>query len=55
MAELLERQGDRRGAARIRAALGEAAEPRRARAGPDAARAIAVLERWLDNARRLQP
>ena len=50
MAELLEKQGDRRGAARIRAALGE----------PDAQDApaldhgavIAVLERWLDNARR---
>jgi hypothetical protein len=81
MAELLERQGDRRGAARIRAALGESAqaeevtassaqraqasrseaEPsddhrvgeRRPAAGDDAV--IAVLERWLGNARRLQP
>ena len=51
MAELLERQGDRRGAARIRAALGDAD-----RAAPPAqvSSAIAVLERWLDNARRLQ-
>jgi hypothetical protein len=50
MAELLEQQGDRRGAARIRAALGEADEAARG----DAA-VIAVLERWLGNARRLQP
>jgi hypothetical protein len=52
MAELLERQGDRRGAARIRAALGEAAES----AGPsrEDAAAIAALERWLENVRRLQ-
>ena len=66
MAELLERQGDRRGAARIRAALGEPdasfaqrAEGERRPSGEDAARGdaavIAVLERWLDNARRLQP
>jgi hypothetical protein len=51
MAELLEQQGDRRGAARIRAALGDPAD------GPpvhkDAA-LIAVLEHWLENARRLE-
>ena len=51
MAELLEKQGDRRGAERIRAALGEAAES--AERGDEAV--IAVLERWLENARRLQP
>ncbi len=51
MAELLERQGDRRGAARIRAALGESGE---APARGDAA-VITVLERWLENVRRLQP
>jgi hypothetical protein len=80
MAELLEQQGDRRGAARIRAALGEVAasfaqraqvsrsEPEasedhpmgeRRPSGGEAARGdaavIAVLERWLGNARRLQP
>jgi len=53
MAELLERQGDRRGAARIRAALGEP-EAREATA-PDNAAAIAALERWLENVRRLRP
>lgn len=53
MAELLEKQGDRRGAERIRAALGE----RSPSGGPSRSDAavIAVLERWLDNARRLQP
>lgn len=51
MAELLERQGDRRGAARIRAALGE---PGGMDVAPDAA-VIAVLERWLENARRPRP
>ena len=49
MAELLERQGDRRGAARIRAALGEPNET-----GPVRKDVIAVLERWLENARRLE-
>jgi hypothetical protein len=53
MAELLERQGDRRGAARIRAALGEPGSP--GAAETDAGAVIAVLERWLENARRLQP
>lgn len=53
MAELLERQGDRRGAARIRAALGEP-EAREATA-PDNAAAIAALEHWLENVRRLRP
>jgi len=53
MADLLERQGDRRGAARIRAALGEP-EAREATA-PDNAAAIAALERWLENVRRLRP
>ena len=51
MAELLEKQGDRRGAERIRAVLDEAAES----AARGDASVIAVLERWLDNARRLQP
>ena len=51
MAELLEKQGDRRGAERIRAALDEAAES--AVRGDETV--IAVLERWLGNARRLQP
>jgi hypothetical protein len=53
MAELLERQGDRRGAARIRAALGEseAAEEQTM----NNAAAIAALERWLENVRRLRP
>ena len=52
MADLLERQGDRRGAARIRAVLGEVD---RAAASPaHSPTAIAVLERWLDNVRRLQ-
>ena len=65
MAELLEKQGDRRGAERIRAALGEETadfvqpadgerRPSGGLARGDAA-VIAVLERWLDNARRLQP
>jgi hypothetical protein len=52
MAELLERQGDARGAARIRAALGAADEPT-ALEGANTA-AIAALERWLENLRRLQ-
>jgi hypothetical protein len=51
MAELLEKQGDRRGAERIRAVLDEAAES----AARGDASVIAMLERWLDNARRLQP
>jgi hypothetical protein len=54
MADLLERQGDRRGAARIRAALDKTKTPD----APPAARpagVIATLERWLENARRLQP
>jgi len=51
MADLLERQGDRRGAARIRAALGES----EAAPAPPTAAAIAALERWLENIRRLQP
>ncbi len=52
MADLLERQGDRRGAARIRAQLGDvAAADRPAR---EDATVIAALERWLVNARRAQ-
>ena len=51
MAELLEKQGDRRGAERIRAAIDGAAES--AARGDETV--IAVLERWLGNARRLQP
>jgi hypothetical protein len=56
MAELLERQGDHAGAARIRARLdGPAIASARAEApsGPAAA-TLAVLERWLENARRMQ-
>jgi hypothetical protein len=53
MAELLERQGDRRGAARIRAALGE--PDAQDTAAPDNAVAIAALERWLENVRRPRP
>jgi hypothetical protein len=50
MADLLERQGDRRGAARIRAALSEAGE-----ASPQGdAAVVATLERWLENVRRQQ-
>jgi hypothetical protein len=59
MAELLEKQGDRRGAERIRAALGEAAASFAQRAegerSPSDSSVIAVLERWLDNVRRLRP
>jgi hypothetical protein len=56
MAELLERQGDHAGAARIRARLdGPAIAPARAGAPSDpAAATLAVLERWLENARRMQ-
>lgn len=67
MADLLERQGDHEGAARIRARLGEAAtgspasgrpEPDSETSAPDAnpqvMATIAVLERWLQNARRMQ-
>jgi hypothetical protein len=53
MAELLERQGDRRGAARIRAALGDSGA--QDAPVPDHTAAIAALERWLENVRRLQP
>jgi hypothetical protein len=56
MAELLERQGDRAGAARIRARLAGRPEP--ARAQPTTAtgaerrrRVVAELERWLANIR----
>jgi tetratricopeptide (TPR) repeat protein len=55
MARLLDRQGDARGAARIRAALAAEPPPRRdlrhARARRRA-RTVAVLERWLTNLRR---
>ncbi len=53
MAELLERQGDRRGAARIRAVLGDIAAQAPPADPPSVA--IAALERWLENVRRLQP
>jgi hypothetical protein len=53
MAELLERQGDRRGAARIRAVLGEAGA--QDAPAPGNAAAIAALERWLEYVRRLRP
>ena len=59
MAELLEKQGDRRGAERIRAVLGDAVASFAQRAdgerSPSDLAVIAVLERWLGNARRLQP
>jgi hypothetical protein len=55
MARLLDRQGDARGAARIRAALtaeeSAPSEQRRARE-KRRARSLAVLERWLANLRR---
>jgi hypothetical protein len=55
MARLLDRQGDERGAARIRAALAAesppAGEARLARARRRA-RTLVVLERWLSNLRR---
>jgi tetratricopeptide (TPR) repeat protein len=55
MARLLDRQGDARGAARIRAALAAESPPRRdqrlARA-QRRTRTVAVLERWLANLRR---
>ena len=54
MADLLEKQGDRRGAERIRAVLGEAVASSGG-AGRGDEVVIAVLERWLGNARRLQP
>jgi hypothetical protein len=61
MAELLERQGDHEAAARIRASLEDPPEvsasgPVRERDGADPAPSatIAVLERWLENARRMQ-
>jgi hypothetical protein len=53
MAELLERQGDRRGAARIRAVLGEPGG--QDAPAPGNAAAIAALERWLEYVRRLRP
>lgn len=55
MARLLDRQGDARGAARIRAALAAEVPPRRdlrlARA-QRRTRTVVVLERWLANLRR---
>lgn len=55
MARLLDRQGDARGAARIRAALAAESPPRRdlrlSRA-QRRMRTVAVLERWLANLRR---
>jgi hypothetical protein len=55
MADLLERQGDRRGAARIRAALGDSEPPEAPPARSEHVVAIAALERWLETVRRLQP
>jgi hypothetical protein len=55
MARLLDRQGDARGAARIRAALSAESPARRDTPHPRAqrrARTVAVLERWLTNLRR---
>ena len=57
MADLLERQGDTEGAARIRANLEEMpeAETPPLDAPPEAhLPAIAALERWLENVRRMQ-
>jgi hypothetical protein len=57
MAEVLERQGDRTGAERIRAVLAEsgaASDPARAAEGPGQAwrqHTISVLESWLQNLR----
>jgi hypothetical protein len=55
MAEVLERQGDHEGAARIRAGLGES-EPdaRLDEGGSVPPSTLLVLERWLHNARRMQ-
>lgn len=56
MADLLERQGDRAGAARIRAALDAPSPPTETRSDDDPrTRTIDTLERWLDNLRRPQP
>jgi hypothetical protein len=55
MARLLDRQGDARGAARIRAALAAENPPppgRRRMRVQQRARTVAVLERWLANLRR---
>jgi hypothetical protein len=55
MARLLDRQGDARGAARIRAALAAESPPRRDLRLSHAQRrmrTVAVLERWLANLRR---
>ncbi len=56
MAELLERQGDLQGAARIRAVLerGNSRPGSGAPAPQRHAAMIATLERWLENARRIQ-
>jgi hypothetical protein len=66
MAELLERQGDHEGAARIRARLDRPGADVVREDAPPAfpafsgapmegnAATIAVLERWLENARRMQ-
>ncbi len=53
MAELLERQGDAAGAARIRAALDAPRASERPASAPRSG-ALGVLERWLANARRMQ-
>jgi len=55
MARLLDRQGDARGAARIRAALAAETPPRRdprLLRAQRRSRTVAVLERWLANLRR---
>jgi hypothetical protein len=55
MARLLDRQGDARGAARIRAALAAETPPRREPRllrAQRRTRTVAVLERWLANLRR---
>jgi hypothetical protein len=55
MARLLDRQGDARGAARIRAALAAESPPppeRRRLRTRQRAHTVAILERWLANLRR---
>lgn len=55
MARLLDRQGDARGAARIRAVLAAESPPpreRRRQRSRQRAHAVAILERWLANLRR---
>jgi hypothetical protein len=53
MAELLARQGDAAGAARIRERLSQRAAPRKTTGAGRAQRRVATLQRWLQNVRSL--